>query len=110
MEQNTDNQLPARAFEALTDIPPIPVHVYGAVMRNIGRRRILVRAVFSVAASVLIAVSAFTVTAYRMSTQRAPYAPEVAEELQGVNSYINNDVYRENANSYGYYEEVLYQE
>ncbi len=110
MEQITNNQLPKRAFEALADIPPVPVYLYGAIMRKIDRRRMLVRAVFSVAASVLIAVSAFTVTTYRISTQRASYAPEVAEELQGVNNYINNDVYRENANSYGYYDEVLYQE
>lgn len=108
MEQNFENQMPRAALDQLASIPPLPENLYGAVIRRINRRRAVERTLFGLAASLLIAVSAFT--ALRLSPSRASYSAEIAEDLNGVNTYINSDVYRENSNSYGYYEEVLYQE
>jgi hypothetical protein len=108
MEQMQENQLPRRAFEQLAEIPPLPSHLYGTIIGKINRRKIVARSVFGIAASVLVAVSAFTVT--RFASPGASYSAEVADELSGVNSYINSDVYQANSNSYGYYDEVLYQE
>ncbi len=110
MEHDTHIQLSKRAVEALANIPPAPSYLFDAVMRQIDRKKILMRALFSVAATVIIAVTAFSVTAYRMTTQRASYSPEVAADLQRASNYYNNDVCKENANSYEYYQEVLYQE
>jgi hypothetical protein len=55
-------------------------------------------------------VTAFqTIHLIQPQTQSASVA-EAAEELSTIDSYINSDVYKENDNSYGYYEETLYQE
>jgi hypothetical protein len=108
MEPSLEKPLSQNAIAALGDIPPLPSNVYGAVIGRINRGRTINRAVFGMAASVLVAVSAFTVM--HVTNTPASYSTEVAEELTGVNSYINSDVYKANGNSYSYYEEVLYQD
>jgi hypothetical protein len=108
MDQLSEKQMPRAALDQLASIPPLPENLYGGVIRRINRRRAAGRVVFGLAASLLIAVSAFT--AMRLSTSRAPYSAEIADDLNGVNTYFNSNVYRENSNSYSYYEEVLYQE
>jgi len=108
MEPSLEKPFSKNALTALEDIPPLPSYLYGAVMGKINRKRTIARSVFGMAASVLVAFSVFTVT--HVAHSPAPYSTEVAEELSGVNSYINSDVYKTNANSYGYYEEVLYQD
>ena len=108
MDQLSEKQMPRAALDQLTSIPPLPENLYGAVIRRINGRRAAGRAVFGLAASLVIAVSAFT--AMHLSTSRAAYSAEIAEDLNGANTYFNSDVYRENSNSYGYYEEVLYQQ
>ncbi len=108
MDQSNENPIPGLVLQALADIPPLPPHLYGAIIWKINRKRALVRFAFGLAASLLIAVSTFTVV--RLTMTPASYSADVAEELNGVNSYFNGDVYRENSNSYGYYEETSYQE
>jgi len=108
METSLEKPLSKNAIAALENIPPLPSYLYSAVIGKINRNKTITRAVFGMAASVLVAVSAFTVT--QVANAPASYSTEVAEELTGVNSYINSDVYKANGNSYGYYEEVLYQD
>ena len=108
MEQVIDNPLPRRALEELGDIPPLPPHLYGVIIAKINRKRAVVRFAFAAAASLLVAASTFT--AVHVIKAPAAYSAEVADHLSGVNSYFNGDVYKTNSNSYGYYEEVMYQE
>jgi hypothetical protein len=108
MDQFTENMLPKNFIDGLADIPAMPQHLYTGIRHKINRKRAVVRAVWAVAASLVISL-----TAFQMVQQHAPrvsYVPEAAEELSAVDSYFNSSVYKENENSYAYYEETLYQE
>lgn len=108
MDNNAENQLPEKFINELANVPSVPQHLYAGIRRRIDRKRTLVRAIWAVAASLLITVTAFQ-AAHMMRPENASVA-EAAEELSVVNSYINSNVYKEDDNSYGYYEETLYQE
>jgi hypothetical protein len=100
--------LPKGFIDELMDIPPAPAHLYTGVRRRIDRKRAVVRTVWAVAASLILMITAFQ-TARLLQPAAIPVA-EAAEELSTVDSYINSTVYKEDENSYVYYEETLYQE
>jgi hypothetical protein len=108
MEQTSENRLPRQFIDALADIPSLPRHLYSNVKRKLDAKLLVVRSAWALAASILIAISAFQ--AVHLSASHNTYVAEAADELSGVSSYINSDVYRENDNSYAFYEEVLYKE
>ena len=108
MDNNDENLLPENFISEFTDIPSVPQHLYAGIRHRIDRKRTVLRTVWAVAASLLITLTAFQMV--RLIHPHNSYVPEVAEELSGVNSYINSEVYKENDSSYGYYEETLYQE
>ena len=103
-----DEKLPDKFVRELADVPPMPSHLYALARRRIVRKKIVMRTVWAVAASLVIMITGLE--AVRLTRPHNEYVPEVAEELSAVNSYINSDVYKENDNSYAYYEETLYQE
>jgi|GEM_PF-5748867 hypothetical protein len=108
MERISDAPVPRAVLDELADVPPLPANLYDGVVGRINRQRTLARGMFGLAATLLIGASALT--AVRLSASRAAYSADVAADLNGANTYYNGDVCRENSNSYGYYEEVLYQE
>jgi hypothetical protein len=110
MDENADNLLPTKFINEFAEIPSVPQHLYASIRHRIDRKRALLRTVWAIAASLILMVTAFqTVRLVQPQTQGASVA-EAAEELSNVNSYINSDVYKEDDNSYAYYEETLYQE
>jgi hypothetical protein len=108
MEPSNEIALPEKFRDELKDIPGVPGHLYAGMMHSIDRKRAVLRTVWSVAASLLIMVTAFQ-AAHLLRPQSAS-VPEVAEELSSVNRYFNSEVYTVDENSYAYYEETLYQE
>jgi hypothetical protein len=108
MDNNEKNPLPKKFLDDLADIPSLSPSLYAGIRRRIKRKTAIVRTVWAVAASLIIMVTAFQVT--RLVPPANASVAEASEELSTVDSYINSDVYRENDNSYGYYEETLYQE
>jgi hypothetical protein len=112
MGTHDEDQLPARFAGAFADIPELPDHLYGGVRQGIDRKTTVRRTAWAVAASLVVMVTAFS-AAHRFGPQDAPLAASVAdvsEELNTVDSYINSNVYKEDDDSYAYYEETLYQE
>jgi hypothetical protein len=108
MDSLSENPFSKSVTSVLEDIPPLPSHLYRVIIGKINRRRMITRVVFGLAGSLLIAVSSFTVT--QVARSPAPYSKAAAEELSCINAYINSDVYKANAETYDYYEEVLYQD
>ena len=108
MDSDTGDLLPKKFLDELADIPSLSPSLYSAIRRRIDRKRTILRTVWAVAASLILMVTAFQVT--RLFAPANASVAEASEELSTVDSYINSDVYRENDNSYGYYEETLYQE
>lgn len=104
MELNSENRLPETFVGQLSDIPPLPGHLYAGVMRKIGRRKVLARTLWAAAASVLIAVSLFTT--YRSTAPREAYNPEISDEISCISSYFNSDDLQDDDNAT--YENVLY--
>jgi hypothetical protein len=110
MDTMGENPLSKKFLDEFTDIPSVPGHLYAGIRHRIDRKRALLRTVWAIAASLILMVTAFQVT--RLMQPQAQSAPvaEAAEELSTIDSYINSTVYKENDNSYVYYEETLYQE
>jgi hypothetical protein len=108
MDNNDEVPLPKKFLDELSDIPSHPQSLYAGIRRRIDGKIATMRTVWAVAASLIIMVAAFQAT-HLLRPQNASIT-EAAEELSGVSNYINSDVYRENDNSYPYYEETLYQE
>jgi hypothetical protein len=86
----------------LSDIPPVPEGMFGAIENRIRRRQRMVRTVWTAACSLMLLLGGLTVT-----TLRLPHPPAVAnaavtpqavsddavKELQRVRDYLNgNDV------------------
>jgi hypothetical protein len=110
MEQNSDNRLPKNFIDGLADIPALPHHLYAGMRQRIDRKRVALRTVWAVAASLMLMVAAFQATRLVQPRTQSVAVAEAAEELSNVDSYINDGGYNENETSYGYYEETLYQE
>jgi hypothetical protein len=87
MEQYFEKKLPVRFAEGFTDIPPLPGHLYGSIIRKIERKKIFTRSMWAAAATIVIAV--ISLTAFRLNTPSVAYSPEVADELVTINSYYN---------------------
>jgi hypothetical protein len=105
MHRNTEIRLSEKVIAALGDVPPLPGHLYGAMMKKIDGKKALTRSLWALAASLLIAVIPLTV--FRATAPYSAYNSEVAEELASISSYYTGDgiQYDDESN----YENVLYQ-
>jgi hypothetical protein len=110
MDNNAENLLPKKFIDELTDIPSVPQDLYAGIIHRIDRKRVMLRTVWAIAASLVVMVTAFQGTRLMQPQTQSTSIAEAAEELSNVNSYFNSEVYKEDDNSYAYYEETLYQE
>jgi hypothetical protein len=108
MDNSDETMLPEKFTKGFADIPDVPGHLYAGIRRRIDRKRTVRRAIWAIAASLILVVTAFQATHYLHSS--GAVVAEAGEELSSVDSYINSTVYEENDNSYVCYEETLYQE
>jgi len=106
MEQMNEKQLAEQFASAMAEVPPLPDHLFGAITRKIDHRKIIMRSAWAAAASIIIAVSAFTV--YRASAPAVASNAEISDEIASISTYFSSDDLQDDDNAT--LENVLYQE
>ncbi|MBD3392667.1 MAG: hypothetical protein GF418_11290 [Chitinivibrionales bacterium] len=94
-------------FEKLSDAGPVPDTIYPAVQKGIRRRKTFTRAVWAMAATVVLAAGITTFTsrndtaAEREAAARAVQAEaEIEDELQTVHDFINAETIEDEVDRY----------
>jgi hypothetical protein len=83
MADNFETQLK----ESLEQTPPLPETIYPALLHRLRRRSAIIKAVWSVAATIVVAVG---IGGYQY-TKSTRLSTDVSDEIQYVGTYLNGD-------------------
>ena len=74
-------------FTKLADVPDLPAGLYGKIDRTVRRRHAVRLSAFALAAGLAVAVGVSAM--FFSSRPGGAVPPELADELQSVNEYVN---------------------
>jgi|WetSurMetagenome_2_1015567.scaffolds.fasta_scaffold793316_1 hypothetical protein len=91
---------------SLSEVPPLPADLFGRVESTIRRKTIVARSMWSIAASLLLAVCA--VGYYAVWMPKSSVADAVDEELQLISTYANGGDLDEDMVQYASLDQGMY--